>query len=766
MTYTPRPLDDKIYGRIMRFFGKLVVRFGLTIRLHGDEKLLEEGDIFLFNHFTRLETLLPPLIWYQKRKILSHSVAHAELFEIHPRLTRLFEDTGTLPTNMPGLMPYLAAQILRGRKMMIYPEGGMIRDKKVRLTNGDFGVLKEDTGDVRKLHRGAAALAEMLNLFKARLVQLEGAKDKARLERWREALGFETVEDLLAAAKKPTVLVPATLTFYPLRNAPNILLKLAKRFMKVVSPALEDELVTEGNLILRATDLDIQMNPPIVLKARYSKMEKWILDQTFRSKVSSLEELFALKDTAEGWSEKLLANMVAKRTDKLRDAYESSIYRGLHLNMGHLFATLLIRRAVVGDEEIDRTVLNRALYYAVMRVQGKKGIHLHSTLTDPKRYVCLREGGNNRHVSRLLDISLQAKLVEINGEKIHFLPAMHKMPKGREARLKHPLRVMANEAEIMDGLGVLMDRAWEDAVDGAEIDVGTLWRDEMNGFNAARAEAEACLISEDNGKPTFLRQPKKGGAGILMIHGFLASPGQLSHLGQSLFAAGNTVMGARIPGHGTHVDDLKDAEPEAWGSDIRRQYDLLARVCDRVVILGFSTGGMLALRVAATRPEKLAGLIVVGAPYTINERFISLVPLAHRINRLVAKVWGGDGIYPMINYPTDDETRHYNMAPTSATAGLLAHIQAMHGELADVQAPTLVLHADRDPLCAPASAKIIHRGLTGAEATLLFVNSDQHNIISHPTAEVLALVQGFLKACGDKEDIRYGKKLPRLRCRM
>ena len=763
--FKPRPINMKRYARYMDIASRIVARLGLTIRLHGDKNLMKEGDIFLFNHFARLETLLPPIIWFKEVNAITHSVAHKGLFKINPRLNRFFNDTGTLPTDLPGLMPYLAAQVLRGHKVMIYPEGGMIRDRKVRQDNGEYQIYTDKPGEFRKLHRGAAALAEMLNLFKSRLIQLEKKGDTARLNRWQKALEFESVEALLAAAHKPTVLVPSTLTFYPIRNAPNLFSKIARLLVKQLNPQVEDELVTEGNLLFRATDLDLHLNTPISLTPGLSKMENWLLDQTFTNRVKSLEELFALRDKSESWSDKLLSNNIQSRTDKLRDAYIPLLYEGLHLNLGHLLGTLLLARFNAGETRLQLPVVRAALYRAVHALQQHNSKHgrpyLHTTLTDPCRYATLRSGGHNRHLKRLLDIATQSGLIRVTGNRLDLLPKMAEKPSSHVIRLAHPLRVMANEAEVVDVLAPILATAWqnaaEDAVRHHPAKLEDLrWQDELNAFTAARARlkeqgvAEADMQPVANGTPFYLKPKKPHPVGVLLVHGFLASPGQLRHVAESLAAAGHTVLGARIPGHGTHPNDLDDMPPECWLSGIQRQYDVLADSCQKVVIIGFSTGGMLGLRLAARRPDKLAGVITVAAPWRISLKHIGLVPWVNMVNR-VARTLLGRPLYRHIPFPARLPELSYNQAPVSATAGLLSHIKNMHAELSRITAPTLVLHADADPLCDPKSATTIHKGLKKDIGTLLYVRASQHDIISHPTAEVLALVQGFIRAASDKE---------------
>jgi len=44
------------------------------------------------------------------------------------------------PHNHPRLFPLLAAQVLRGRKVIIFPEGGMVKDRRVMDNQGHYNI--------------------------------------------------------------------------------------------------------------------------------------------------------------------------------------------------------------------------------------------------------------------------------------------------------------------------------------------------------------------------------------------------------------------------------------------------------------------------------------------------------------------------------------------------------------------------------------------------------------------------------------------------
>jgi hypothetical protein len=71
---------------------------------------------------------------------------------------------GAVPNNHPGLLAFLAAEILRGRKVIIFPEGGMNKERRIAAAPA---LPFLETLRPQYVHRnGAAALAVVLEIFK------------------------------------------------------------------------------------------------------------------------------------------------------------------------------------------------------------------------------------------------------------------------------------------------------------------------------------------------------------------------------------------------------------------------------------------------------------------------------------------------------------------------------------------------------------------------------------------------------------------------
>ena len=95
--------------------------------------------------------------------------------------------------------------------------------------------------------------------------------------------------------------------------------------------------------------------------------------------------------------------------------------------------------------------------------------------------------------------------------------------------------------------------------------------------------------------------------GCLLLHGFTGCPQNVRPLGDFLARGGLTVLGARLAGHGTRVEDMERTGCDDWIESANRGLDQLRDSCSTVYAIGISMGGTLALHLGATRADDLAG---------------------------------------------------------------------------------------------------------------------------------------------------------------
>lgn len=749
---TDYAINEKTCARFIGSFEAVRKYLGLNIKIHRDKQVLQQGQIFLFNHFARFETFIPPLILFQETGAYSRSIADRNLFKGNESLGGFLRDVGAVPNDLPGLLPFLAAEILRGRKVVIFPEGGMVKDRRVIESDGSFGVFSPTANQRRQHHRGGAVLALTLDIFKWRIRNLFERDDLERIERWVKSLGLESKEILHDRAHEPTLVVPANITFYPIRIDDNLLSRGAELLSRGEPSQFIEELVIEGNLLFRDTDMDIRISDPITPQKRWNWWERKVLERYFLS-VWSLDDLFGLREGNVGnLPERILAKRISKETFRIRDAATRSMYSAITVNLSHLAASVVTRLIGRGEMSIADNAFHRILYLAMKDLQPRSGVHLHRSLSWPDRYRGLIDG-DNMELDRFLNTCGKSGLIGRTRSTYRFLDKLCNDYEFNQIRLENPLMVYANEVKPIEEIAAAVNTALEKSAAATEREIATLLFDdeirahEWNKRHFSRAihrEINLAETATESGAPYLLAPEGHTRTGVLLVHGFLASPAELSDFGRQLAGPQVTVMGVRLAGHGTSPWDLKQRNWRDWLNSVRRGYRILAAFCDRIVVVGFSMGGALSLRFAAEHPEKLTGVASVSAPIAYRDRGMAFVPLVHNLNKLASWLPSFEGIMPFRENDSEHPDINYRHVPINGLYQMRTLTDNLQNHLPEIDVPTMIIQGNEDPVVEPESGRIIYNKLAVADKALHWVASDRHGILNEDIGETRTLLRDFI----------------------
>src|SRR5712691_13288229 len=133
------PLNQRNHAITRFLLRRLQRHVGVRLRLHGlRTQLASGGGIIVANHFTRLETFAIPYVLYREARVLVRVLADP-MFFTNTRVGTYLLSLGGLPTNYPQKYAAIARDILHGGWWLIFPEGSMIKDRKV-LDRGSLQV--------------------------------------------------------------------------------------------------------------------------------------------------------------------------------------------------------------------------------------------------------------------------------------------------------------------------------------------------------------------------------------------------------------------------------------------------------------------------------------------------------------------------------------------------------------------------------------------------------------------------------------------------
>ena len=711
----------------------------LNIKLHIDQvdgiNPVETGDIFLFNHFARFETFIPQYLIHEETGAYCRSIASSEFFEGDERFSQFLYSVGVVPNELPNLFPFLAREILHGRKLVIFPEGGMVKDKRVVDQKGQFSIYSRTARERRKHHRGAAVIALALDAFKTALLRDYSKGNYSRIEHWAEQLGFDTREHLMLKAVKPTVVIPSHITFYPIRVNDNILTQAAGLFGKGINKRFVEELIIEGNLLFKHTDMDIRFSKPIVAGNYWKWWEKMLLPNVVHS-FDSLDELFKLKPDKGHIGGRLHSFGMRAKSTLMRDDYMASMYNAVTINLSHIASYLILCLYRRGIRSLRCIRFHKMLYLAIKKLQDSD-YELHRSLLNPEEYGVIV----NQNTSRLDQFLRTVQTMElVRVENNHYLLEEKLIADFEidEIRTENLISVYANEIAPLARVTSMIESAVVHVKDLNPKKFAQLrFHDQLLALEWDRKKFDRPRYEEINAQQTatadpnwfFLESSEPSASAVLLVHGMLAGPEEMRSLGDRLHAEGHHVLGVRIKGHGTSPWDLRSRNWQDWMASVSRGYNILKAYSQSIHLVGFSTGGLLAL-LQGSNPQltKIKTISCISAPVDFKNKTLLFVPLVHHANKIVRWV-SSEGLVPFRPNTPEHPQINYQHVPIRALYQLQLLVDHVLSNPVKINAEVFFYQADQDPVVEPASVEKLCEHVDAEQKSVIYIEAHRHGIL-------------------------------------
>lgn len=698
-----------------------------SVRVHHPENIPQRaGIIFAVNHFTRLETILLPYFLFKHTGRPMMSLAAAELFT--GPVGQFLRQAGAVSTEAPDRDHQIVRALLTGQThWIIFPEGAMIKDKKVVGETGDFEVYSQSGR--RPPHTGAASLALRSEFYRHKI---ECIHERPHREGLAEALDFFNLQDAGEVLNRHTVIVPVNITYFPIRAHENIFLRLAQRITDDLSPRAIEELSVEGTVLSEDTDIDITLGGPIDARS-------YLLRREYASVMEcGIRDLHLLEEGDSPFN--------AAATALMR-RHMRAIYELTTVNHDHLFATLLRHQR---QQAWTPREYRLRLFWCARQLHAQGLRPMHSLLA--RFHAELAFGETFARFDDFLRLAVREGLLQPEASRnetaYRYVPPQHESAGFHDVRRQELVRVIANEIEPLHDVAKIVARAARMPCSLLERKV----RDTFQQEDQARFEKEyeQCFDPEFSKDPVagqpFLLKPWRIRGGVVLAHGYMAAPLEVRAMAEYFQKRGFVVYGVRFPGHGTSPASLAASTWEEWYEAFNRGYAIVRSFTKDIALGGFSTGGCLALIAAARKVEPVRAVFSICAPWKLKNPKAVFAPPVATLSALLKRVGAPVNQWDYVpNYPENPHI-NYTKNPLAGVKQLVRAIDVMEEALPKVTVPALVLQASKDHVVNPESGRAIFDRIGSEVKELVVLERDHHGIINDARSdEVFEHIHRFVQ---------------------
>lgn len=181
---------------------------------------------------------------------------------------------------------------------------------------------------------------------------------------------------------------------------------------------------------------------------------------------------------------------------------------------------------------------------------------------------------------------------------------------------------------------------------------------------------------------------------VVYLHGFSASRGELSPVVENVASTlSANAFFTRFRGHGQTGDELGKATPEQWLEDGVEALEVGKRIGEKVIVVGMSTGGLVATWLAVLK-QPMDSLILVSPNFALKDRRTQILfwPWGIQLGKLIA---GSERSWEPKN-PLQDQfwTHRYPLESLMPLLTLSRDLRKQ--DLSAIETPVLTLYTPHD----------------------------------------------------------------------
>ena len=691
-----------------------------NVKLHDIENIPDGGIIFVINHFTRIETMLMPTIIFKLTRIPVWSLAYAGLFK--GPLSTMLDKVGAVSTKDPNRDRLIVKTLMTGEATwIIFPEGRMVKNKKI-VEKGQF--IVSFAGGKHPPHTGSATLALRSEFYRQRILHMaQNVPQEA--ERLMQLFDIEDIETI---SNRSTYIVPVNITYYPIRARENILSQVLVNLVEDLPERFQEEVVTEGSMLLSGVDIDIRFGKPL-------QISDYMTHPRIQRDIATPKEI----NFDDPISSK---NQMRKLALKIMQQYMAAIYNITTVNYDHLFATII---RGLPYKKIDEYELRQRVFLAATTGICKAGVCVNHLLE--KDQLHLLTDDRFGRVEDFLGIASEKGVIKRQSNDVIKDPSKFSSSFDfHRVRIDNPIAVAANAVEPLQLLRRNLRRiSWMPGFwlrrKLTEYLQQRITRQFDHDYQQFYIEGET--KKKKVGRP-FLVHGRGHEIGVLLIHGYMAAPLEVRELARFLGRRGITVYAPRLRGHGTSPEDLAKRTYKDWITSVDEGYAVLRTVCRRVAVGGFSTGAGLALDLAARIPD-IVGVFAVSPPMRLQRLSPKFVPALDAWNRMMNLAGFQSAKMEFVENRPENPHINYSRNPIAGVRQMERLMDTLETKLSKIRAPALLAQSFGDPVVDHRGTRRIFEALGSDDKEFVLFNFDRHGILlGHDAHRVHRAIGNFI----------------------
>lgn len=676
---------------------------GSNFQVHGVEKIPKKPVLFVSNHFTRSETFFIPYIINSRTSRHVRCLAHHSLF--NGKLGDFLESIGVISTKDKNRDKIIIGDLISGDfDWMIYPEGRMIKNKRI-VKRGSYSSV-DYNNDIR-VKTGAAVLAIKSQIYRSQLIDAYNNDKKYILNQFQEDYNISYNHNIIDI---DTNIVPLSVTYYPMRPGKNIIKKILLKLFKDIPDKISEELEIEGNLLLNS-EIDIYFGDPISVKDYIKNINNSI------SQIPIIGNL-------------LKSNLVIKYyRQKLTNNFMSDIYNNIEINFDHIFATVInhLDKKIIPISKIKQLIfLSSYNLSKIARYRINDSLKFENILK-------IFTDENDDIFQEILQLAISQKIIKQLDDKIEIDFDVKIINNNfNSVRIENSLKVVANEFMMISKAHDIVRRTIEISFkDCSKLFAKRLIEYNLEEYNNDYNKYYDSKLSKDIsvGRPIFIDSNSE--ISVLLIHGYKSAPKEVEELAKNLHSNFNfKIYAIRLKGHATSPINIRDIKWCDWYQNANIGYTMLSAISQKIIIIGFSTGGLLSLLLSSNKNinSKINAIISINSALKLRDIRSHLVKGINLWNDVLKSFQISKARLEYIENIPENPDINYSINYLHGVEQLEILMKKVDDSLIKINNNTLILQGDNDPVVNPKSAEIIYNKISGNKI-LKYIKANNHVII-------------------------------------